>query len=94
MVAIVATQFLVPESPVKSPAKIDFAGVAAACGYRHVLRTDATAELQAFLHAPSRGGARFAHMKIRTGTLGDLPRPALAPPAVLDRLMTHIGSAP
>ena len=75
-------------------AQIDFAGVAAACGYRHVLRTDATTELQAFLRARLRGGARFAHMKIRTGTLNDLPRPALAPPAALDRLMAHIGGAP
>jgi phosphonopyruvate decarboxylase len=73
-------------------AKIDFAGVAAACGYRHVLRTDLTTELQAFLCATAHGGPRFAHMKLRTGTLVDLPRPSLGPPAVLDRFMAHIGS--
>jgi phosphonopyruvate decarboxylase len=74
-------------------AQIDFAAIAAACGYRHVLRTDAASELQGFLRAPSYGGPCFAHMKIRTGTLEKLPRPALEPPAVLDRLMTHIGNA-
>jgi hypothetical protein len=39
-------------------------------------------------------GARFAHKKIRTGTLDDLPRPALAPRAIVDKLMAHIGSTP
>jgi phosphonopyruvate decarboxylase len=73
--------------------QIDFAGVAAACGYRLVLRTDATTELQAFLRTPSRGGSCFAHIKMRTGTLDKLPRPAIEPPDVLDRLMAHIGSA-
>lgn len=74
-------------------ARVDFAGVAAACGYRRVLRTDSTTELEAFLRAPAGEGARFAHVKIRTGTSDGLPRPALKPPAVLERLMSHIGSA-
>ncbi|MFZ0717915.1 phosphonopyruvate decarboxylase [Mycobacterium sp.] len=73
-------------------ARVDFAGVAAACGYRRVLRTDSTTELEGFLGAPAGEGARFAHLKIRTGTSDGLPRPALKPPEVLERLMSHIGS--
>jgi len=72
---------------------IDLAGIAAACGYRRILRTDAVEELRFFLSSSERSGPCFAHMKIGTGTLDKLPRPTLAPPAVLDRLMTHIGTA-
>jgi phosphonopyruvate decarboxylase len=71
--------------------RIDFASVAAACGYRRVLRTDSPAELESFVRAPAGAGAAFAHMKIRAGTLPGLPRPALEPPAILDRLRDHIG---
>jgi phosphonopyruvate decarboxylase len=73
-------------------ARIDFAGVASACGYRRVLRTDSATELSTFLEGTAFDGASFAHIKIRTGTLNNLPRPALEPSAVLDRLMSHIGT--
>ena len=68
----------------------DFAAIASACGYRRVTRTDACADLASFLD--KKDGARFMHMKIRTGALDPLPRPAMKPPEVLDRLMTHIGT--
>ncbi|MEU9474381.1 phosphonopyruvate decarboxylase [Streptomyces sp. NPDC048191] len=74
--------------------RIDLAGVAAACGYRRVLRTDSATELREFLRTPEQDGPYFAHMKIRTGTRGTLPRPALRPPDVLDRLMDRIGRTP
>ena len=75
-------------------ASVDFASIASACGYRRVVRTDAVAQLEAFLHAPPDDGTGFLHMKIGTGTIANLPRPAIAPPAVLDRLMEHIGPPP
>jgi phosphonopyruvate decarboxylase len=72
-------------------ATTDFAGVAAACGYRHVYRSDQLADLSGFLNAGT--GPNLLHMKIRTGTIDDLPRPSMTPPAVLARLMRHIGTA-
>jgi phosphonopyruvate decarboxylase len=74
-------------------APIDLARVAAASGYRPVLRTPSVTELEAFLRSAPSGGARFAHVKIGTGTLDGLPQPSVQPPAVLDRLMAHIGGA-
>ncbi len=73
---------------------IDFASVAAACGYGRVTRSDDVAELGQFLTARDDAGSGFLHMKIATGARDDLPRPAIAPPAVRARLMQHIGSAP
>lgn len=73
--------------------RIDFAGVAAACGYRRVLRTDSPAELESFVRASTGEGADFAHMKIRAGTPAGLPRPALEPSVMLDRLRDHIGGS-
>ena len=37
-------------------------------------------------------GPVLAHIKIAAGTLEDLPRPAVTPVQVLDRLMAHIGT--
>lgn len=70
-------------------ASVDFAAVAAACGYATVLRTDDRAELDV-LAAPA-PGPRFAHVKIAPGAIDDLPRPAITPPEVAARLMRHIG---
>jgi phosphonopyruvate decarboxylase len=71
-------------------AHTDFAAIAAACGYRTVLRGDGLDDVDALLAAPV--GPAFLHHKIRTGTLDDLPRPKVTPPEVLDRLMRHIGT--
>jgi len=70
-------------------ATTDFAAIAAACGYAHVRRSDALDDLEPLF--ANHAGPAFLHLKIRTGTLADLPRPAIAPPAVLRRLMAHIG---
>ena len=70
---------------------IDFAAVAAACGYAAVMRSDDPEALANFIAAEA-PGASFMHLKIKTGTIEDLPRPQIAPPQVLARLMSHIGS--
>ncbi len=75
-------------------ASVDFAAVAAACAYPEVWRSDNPDDLEAVFNTAPGRGPRFVHMKIRTGTLDDLPRPAITPAAVLDRLMRHIGSKP
>ncbi|MEQ8661554.1 MAG: phosphonopyruvate decarboxylase [Gammaproteobacteria bacterium] len=72
-------------------ASVDFAAVAAACGYAAVLRTDDVGELDALLAADT-AGPRFAHIKTTPGTLDDLPRPAITPAEVAARLMRHIGA--
>ena len=71
-------------------AATDFAAIAAACGYARVLRDDDPGAIGELL-APA-AGPSFLHMKIRTGTIPDLPRPSIAPPQVLARLRAHIGA--
>ena len=68
-----------------------FDGIAVACGYSNVWRSNKLEVLHDFLTGPSRGGARFMHMKIQTGVPKDLPRPTIAPSDVLVRLKNHIG---
>jgi phosphonopyruvate decarboxylase len=65
---------------------VDFAGVALACGYAQAYRSVDVADLTRFLSATARDGTRFLHMKIQTGTIANLPRPATPPAAVLERL--------
>lgn len=73
-------------------ANIDFAEIAAACGYRQVLKTnELTAIRQAVSQRPDIGPT-FLHMKIATGTIENLPRPTVTPPAVYARLRALIGS--
>ena len=69
----------------------DFAAIAAACGYRQAMQSDNLGDLTTLLD-PSGGGPRFLHLKIRPGTIADLPRPAITPVHVLERLKRHIGS--
>jgi phosphonopyruvate decarboxylase len=71
---------------------IDFADIAAACGYSLALDGDMPQVLSELLSHDKGDGPRFAHLKIRTGTLPDLPRPSISPPDVVRRLMTHIGT--
>jgi len=68
-----------------------FDGIAVACGYSNVWRSNKLEVLHDFLTDPSRGGARFMHMKIQTGVPKNLPRPTIAPSDVLVRLKSHIG---
>jgi len=72
---------------------VDFASVARACGYAQVARGEDTEALRTFLTALGEG-PRFLHLRIKTGTRDDLPRPRVTPPEVLSRLRSHCGSAP
>jgi phosphonopyruvate decarboxylase len=72
---------------------VDFAAIAAACGYARALRGDDPGLIDELLaETGERAGARFGHLRIRPGTLKDLPRPEIKPPEVMRRLMTHIGT--
>ena len=74
-------------------AGIDFAGIAGSCGYGVAAVGDHLGVIEALFAAEAHGRARLAQIKTRTGTREDLPRPALSPTQVLDRLMAHIGTA-
>lgn len=73
-------------------AGVGFAPIAHACGYGLALAGDSLDLIDGLFAANAVSGARFAHLKIRTGTLDDLPRPKVTPSEVLRRLMTHIGA--
>jgi phosphonopyruvate decarboxylase len=72
--------------------QISFAGVAAACGYAAAMETAELTELAAWLDAAPLEGPRFACLFTRGGTPAGLPRPALGPVEVKERLMRHVGS--
>ena len=74
-------------------AGISFAQIASGCGYPMAIQGDSLDVIDAVLHAgEDTEGPRFAHLKIRRGVMGTLPRPALSPEQVRQRLMNHIGS--
>jgi phosphonopyruvate decarboxylase len=72
--------------------RISFAGVAAACGYATALETEEVEHIAAWLDAPAVAGPRFACLLTRTGSPADLPRPAMGPFEVKQRLMQHIAT--
>lgn len=72
-------------------AGVDFASIAAACGYASAQRAHGLDAVSQFLTRRTGAGPGFIHVKIATGTLSDLPRPAITPPAVLARLRQHLG---
>jgi phosphonopyruvate decarboxylase len=71
-------------------ASVDFAAIAVACGYGDVHRGLDIASLENFLRTKACSGPRFLHLKIKTGTIDNLPRPSITPTAVLQRLKQHI----
>jgi phosphonopyruvate decarboxylase len=71
-------------------AATDFAGIAAATGYAQVWSTDEVGDIAAIVGGHRGGGPTFAHIKTRTGTIENLPRPSITPPEVRARLMAHI----
>lgn len=74
-------------------ANVDFAAVARACGYAATLRgADLGLVDQMLERDAARAGPVLGHLKIRTGTLDNLPRPSVTPEQVARRLMTHIGT--
>ncbi|MFG2337311.1 phosphonopyruvate decarboxylase [Streptomyces yangpuensis] len=72
-------------------AGVDFAGIAAACGYRaaHDV-SDADALRTAVLRAQRDGGAHLVRVRIAPGSDPALGRPALAPPASAARFKEAI----
>ena len=73
-------------------ASVGFAKIAQACGYGASFTGDHPDVIKALFDAVPEGKPLFCHVKIRTGALPDLPRPAVAPSEVVRRLMSHIGS--
>lgn len=71
---------------------VDFAGIAHAAGYAAAWRGQGVEDVDTFLARSRHGGAGLLHLKIRTGTLADLPRPTVAPAEVARRLMLHLAS--
>lgn len=72
---------------------VRFAEIAAACGYGASYDGNDIQMLDELFSLKNINGPRFAHLKIRTGTLENLPRPDITPANVLRRLMQHIGSS-
>ena len=71
-------------------ANVDFADIAAACGYGMALDGTGLAVIRELYARKDVDGARFAHLKITPGAPSGLPRPDTSPADVLRRLMTHI----
>ena len=71
---------------------IDFANIAAACGYGTISQTNNVDALAKMLQHTSRDGATFIHVKIATGAIDNLPRPTITPAAVYSRLQRFIES--
>lgn len=71
-------------------AGVDFAQIAAACGYAVCQRAATLGDVERFLTRARERGAGFLHLKIRPGIPANLPRPRTPPEAVLRRLMAHL----
>ena len=69
---------------------VRFADIADACGYALAYEGDDPELITELLADDGNPGPRFGHLKIRTGTMENLPRPDIAPQDVLRRLMKHI----
>lgn len=72
---------------------VRFADIAAACGYAECYEGNDIALLDELFSSQKNEGSKFAHLKISTGTIKDLPRPDVTPVEVLQRLMQHIGTS-
>jgi len=69
-------------------AGVDFATVAAACGYRNAWRVDAPEALRAAVEeAASTRGPNLVHAKVSISSSADLGRPGLTPVEVKDQFM-------
>jgi len=72
-----------------STATTDLAGVAAACGYRHVERATSAERLSDLLRERL-DGPLFIHVPIHPGVPQKLPRPTMTPPEVAARFRRHL----
>ena len=71
---------------------INFAKVAEASGYSVSLSGNQIDLIDELFALNDHDGPVFGHLKIRSGTIDDLPRPDVTPVEVLTRAMKHIGS--
>ncbi|MGH2446082.1 MAG: phosphonopyruvate decarboxylase [Candidatus Limnocylindria bacterium] len=68
--------------------RIDFATIAAGCGYRNAWRADSPSDLAAAVsEAMSLDGPNLVHAKVAIGSSADLGRPGLAPTEVKEQFM-------
>ncbi len=71
---------------------VDFAKIAEASGYGISLTGNEVELIDELFNTKEHHGPAFGHLKIRSGTIEDLPRPNVTPNEVLTRMMKHIGS--
>jgi phosphonopyruvate decarboxylase len=69
---------------------VDFAQIAAACGYADALDARNPEQVSGWLDQPLRVGPKFARVMIGGSTPRDLPRPTVAPADVAQRFMRHL----
>ena len=74
-------------------ANVSFADIAAACGYGLALDGNDLTVIRELFARKDIDGARFAQLKIKPWTQGDLPRPSASPKDVLRRLMSHFNTS-
>ena len=72
---------------------VDFLKVAEASGYSVCLSSNEIDIIDKLFNIGPQDGPVFAHLRIASGTIGDLPRPDITPNKVLNRLMKHINSS-
>jgi len=71
-------------------ANVKFADIAQACGYAVCYEGTDLNLLDELFAQNNTNGPSFGHLKIKTGTMENLPRPDVTPNEVLERLMQHI----
>ena len=71
---------------------ISFAKVAQGCGYGLCLEGNDVSLVDHLFKADSNGKTRFGHLKIKKGTIDNLPRPRLSPSESSKRLMNHLAN--
>ena len=72
---------------------VDFAQVAIGCGYRTALRCDSVDGFErALARALETPGPGLVHVRIRPGTIDDLPRPTVKPPEVAQRFKSFLAA--
>ncbi|NQW01424.1 MAG: phosphonopyruvate decarboxylase [Rhodospirillales bacterium] len=80
--------------PTVSPG-VDFAQIAASCGYLHGYTCNALSGFEkALTQALSRPGPHLVHLKIAPGSARNLGRPTVKPPAVARRFRDFLASKP
>ena len=72
---------------------VNFSAIASACGYAVAYQGEDINLIDRLFDTSCDNGPRFAHIRIRPGTIDKLPRPDVSPAEVVRRLMNQIGSS-